>query len=668
MDVGESMDMDEYGVDVGNQEILCKYMVPLSSALFAKQLVYLVEPGLCDLPSYLGFYNKSPAQYSGLAKNVIRLGPMALFQQGKDPATGRDMLFRVTTFEKEGVKKEDVICGINTVAIGYRYIHDPKNEDAPIIYGKFHALSEGDLADFSDGVIVCLVEMASGDSGAEVVRADSRYAYLSNNLLRSNGFWGGVGLSPALPGSGVGEAKSTVMLRRGNAYAAGHEESVFDASAGLVKRRVVEGVYDLVGRAAGVYVFGCTAFSETAVGDGPLPMVCSGGGVDWFAEVTEWGKEAALEAALQKVPFGVVIFGAVYWDGVSLLTSEFFPSRRTFADVVGRFHDALEEAKDFAQGLNDERKAEFDEHAASKGDESNFSHVKLDPENKHGLSLLDGLLGLGVAGEGSFGSVKVPSGNGLSVLGGVISLANAIASSGGSGGSAGAMEAKEKEKLNGIASGAEVNVQSNWSESNASSDGFIQNKPSSFPPSSHSHAYSEVTGKPSSFPPSSHSHAYSEVTGKPSSFPPSSHSHAYSEVTGKPSSFPPSSHSHSMGDIINLGFLVSDHINFYYESSRAVNVGTRKINLPECLVGDVVIKFLYIYDDPYNGVDTFRVYTPLGFGKYSGAIGGVVTYNHHSVFGASFNSVSQDSEVKSFSGHSSKDTEILAIFCYKRIS
>jgi hypothetical protein len=35
----------------------------------------------------------------------------------------------------------------------------------------------------------------------------------------------------------------------------------------------------------------------------------------------------------------------------------------------------------------------------------------------------------------------------------------------------------EKNKLNGIASGAEVNVQSNWSESNSSSDAFILNKP-----------------------------------------------------------------------------------------------------------------------------------------------------------------------------------------------
>lgn len=35
----------------------------------------------------------------------------------------------------------------------------------------------------------------------------------------------------------------------------------------------------------------------------------------------------------------------------------------------------------------------------------------------------------------------------------------------------------EKNKLSGIATGAEVNVQSNWAESNSSADSFIQNKP-----------------------------------------------------------------------------------------------------------------------------------------------------------------------------------------------
>ena len=42
---------------------------------------------------------------------------------------------------------------------------------------------------------------------------------------------------------------------------------------------------------------------------------------------------------------------------------------------------------------------------------------------------------------------------------------------------AGVMTATDKTKLDGIASGAEVNVQSNWNEADSTSDSYIQNKP-----------------------------------------------------------------------------------------------------------------------------------------------------------------------------------------------
>jgi len=52
---------------------------------------------------------------------------------------------------------------------------------------------------------------------------------------------------------------------------------------------------------------------------------------------------------------------------------------------------------------------------------------------------------------------------------------------------AGSMSSADKTKLDGIASGAEVNVQSNWTEADSGSDAFILNKPSTFTPSSHTH-------------------------------------------------------------------------------------------------------------------------------------------------------------------------------------
>ncbi|WJN62956.1 minor tail protein [Streptomyces phage phiScoe25] len=73
----------------------------------------------------------------------------------------------------------------------------------------------------------------------------------------------------------------------------------------------------------------------------------------------------------------------------------------------------------------------------------------------------------------------------------------------------------------------------------------LSNKPSTFPPDSHTHDYTTLTNKPTSFPPSSHTHDWSQITGEPATFPPSTHSHTWSSITSKPTTFPPSSHSHS---------------------------------------------------------------------------------------------------------------------------
>ena len=51
-------------------------------------------------------------------------------------------------------------------------------------------------------------------------------------------------------------------------------------------------------------------------------------------------------------------------------------------------------------------------------------------------------------------------------------------------------------KLNGIADGAEVNVQADWSVTDATADAFIKNKPASFPPSSHTHTKAQISDMP----------------------------------------------------------------------------------------------------------------------------------------------------------------------------
>lgn len=59
----------------------------------------------------------------------------------------------------------------------------------------------------------------------------------------------------------------------------------------------------------------------------------------------------------------------------------------------------------------------------------------------------------------------------------------------------GALSATDKTKLDGIAEGAEVNVQSDWNQTTTTADDYIKNKPTSMTPTSHSHGYISNDGK-----------------------------------------------------------------------------------------------------------------------------------------------------------------------------
>lgn len=81
------------------------------------------------------------------------------------------------------------------------------------------------------------------------------------------------------------------------------------------------------------------------------------------------------------------------------------------------------------------------------------------------------------------------------------------------------------DKLSGIASGAEVNVQSDWSITDTNSDSYIKNKPTSMP-ASDVPAWAKATVKPS--------YAWTEIGSKPSTFPPTSHSHTINQISDMP--------------------------------------------------------------------------------------------------------------------------------------
>jgi len=77
-------------------------------------------------------------------------------------------------------------------------------------------------------------------------------------------------------------------------------------------------------------------------------------------------------------------------------------------------------------------------------------------------------------------------------------------------------------------------------------------KGSTFALSSHSHAWSEITGIPDTFTPAPHTHSWDVITNKPSTFTPSTHSHGWSEITGKPVSFTPAAHTQAWSTITDI--------------------------------------------------------------------------------------------------------------------
>ena len=159
-----------------------------------------------------------------------------------------------------------------------------------------------------------------------------------------------------------------------------------------------------------------------------------------------------------------------------------------------------------------------------------------------------------------------------------------------------ALQAKLSEALEEARSFVVEDIDLSWDE--------VSDKPSTFPPTSHTHTASQIDdleqviadliealelgevtwsiiqNKPATFPPDAHTHPTSEVdgfeaevqaliegsslasvewdnvTGKPTAFPPVSHTHAWSQITERPTEFPPASHSHVTGDITGLGDFV----------------------------------------------------------------------------------------------------------------
>ena len=87
----------------------------------------------------------------------------------------------------------------------------------------------------------------------------------------------------------------------------------------------------------------------------------------------------------------------------------------------------------------------------------------------------------------------------------------------------GLMSSTDKSKLDGVASGAEVNVNADWTA--VSGDSQILNKPNSFAPTAHTHTKSEITDF-------THTHAVVDVTGLQDALNGKQASGSYAPATG----------------------------------------------------------------------------------------------------------------------------------------
>ena len=136
----------------------------------------------------------------------------------------------------------------------------------------------------------------------------------------------------------------------------------------------------------------------------------------------------------------------------------------------------------------------------------------------------------------------------------------------------------EKNKLAGIATGAEANVQADWNETTTSSDAYIKNKPDVLEQddiaawakadTKPSYAFSEIGSKPTTLSgygindaaSKTHTHTgddieslpASKLTGKisPDNLPDTgATSIEWEAISGKPPTFPPAAHTHTLSQI-----------------------------------------------------------------------------------------------------------------------
>jgi hypothetical protein len=79
--------------------------------------------------------------------------------------------------------------------------------------------------------------------------------------------------------------------------------------------------------------------------------------------------------------------------------------------------------------------------------------------------------------------------------------------------------------------------------------------------------WADVLDKPTSFPPSAHTHLWAEISDRPTTMTPTAHTHLWADITDKPVTFAPSAHTHD-------DYLTASQANGLYQAIGSVPAHT----------------------------------------------------------------------------------------------
>lgn len=141
----------------------------------------------------------------------------------------------------------------------------------------------------------------------------------------------------------------------------------------------------------------------------------------------------------------------------------------------------------------------------------------------------------------------------------------------------------------------------------------LDGKPSTFPPSSHTHLWADITDKPATFPPATHTHAWADITGKPVTFAPSAHTHLWADITDKPTTFPPSTHTHA-GLLQFIG-----NLNVTETLLISLSAGNKRMTLPLAGITTADMGKLQVVPNgaPTTGCEVLNAYPAATAGQIS---------------------------------------------------